>query len=381
MYSNYKISQAIRVRYMALNKETGLTDLKLTATDPGGVDDASITFTEIGGGIYEASFTPDATGWWSARVSSVLKPKNVYSQNYFVGTEVDLYPSQENGKLTSLDTKVGEVQTTPTANTVLARLKDICDKLVLGISVTLEKIKIWDGTNTAIVDAQGRLYVYIPPSQQNITIQIAYDRIITPVAATQWNDMVNYTVPTGYDFNCIQFDASDAVNNGKARAITKQSLGTFVLSTNIFTDGTSYTLPRYASKLSVLVTTLIGSTNSTITITYTNEKNQAGRTTTAILKSNAVGERIEFTLQSGDVGVIDVTNVSCSFVEAGAITIEGNISLFYEILTTTGVQYSSTAPLSSIVVPQNEILYLQYNPSNGAAAIRRVSVIGSLVPR
>ena len=45
------------------------------------------------------------------------------------------------------NTKIGEVQTTPTANTVLGRLKDIYDKLVSGIGITLDKIKIWDGTN------------------------------------------------------------------------------------------------------------------------------------------------------------------------------------------------------------------------------------------
>jgi len=43
--------------------------------------------------------------------------------------------------------------------TVLSRLKDLYDKLVAGISVTLEKIKIWDGTNTAEVTDTGRLKV------------------------------------------------------------------------------------------------------------------------------------------------------------------------------------------------------------------------------
>lgn len=142
MYCNYKINQAIRVRYLSVTKETGLTDLKLTATDPTGTDDAPITFTEIGNGIYEASFTPDAIGWWSARVSSVLKPANAYSQNYFVGTEYDKYPSQEDGKLTSIDTKIGEVQANPTSNTLLARLKDIYDKLVSGISAIFVPLTI-----------------------------------------------------------------------------------------------------------------------------------------------------------------------------------------------------------------------------------------------
>lgn len=411
----YKINTSIEVRYLAINRTTGISDLKLTPTNPSGVDGSQVTFTEIGGGLYKATFTPNALGWWWARVSSVLHPEDVSAKSYYVGTTDDPNPTQEDGKVTSLDTKFGEVQATPTQYTLLGRLKDLWDKLNDLFTNGTAKLKIWDGITQANVtsdnklkvetypasgangsviikdgtgsnylakvDAQNRLYVYVPPSQTNTTIQIQYDGSITPVAALQWNDMINYTVPTGYDLNCIQFDASDSVNNGKARAVTKINFGTFILSTNTYTDGSTYTLPRFASKLTALITTQVGGTNSTITITYTNCKGVTGRTATAILKSNSVGERIEFSLQSGDVGVIDVTNVSCSFVEAGAITIEGSISLFHSILTTSGTQYSSIAPLSSIVVPQGEIVYLQYNPSNGAAAIRRASIIGSLVQR
>src|SRR3989304_2905559 len=155
----YKINQLIIVRYLAIDNETGLTDLTLTPTNPSGVDQTPIVFTEIGDGLYTVNFTPDAIGWWLVRVSSLTKPKNIYSKSYFVGTEYTTYPPQEDGKLTSIDTKLGEVQASPTTNTVLARLKDIYDKLVDGITATIDKVKIWNGTNIADVTADGKLKV------------------------------------------------------------------------------------------------------------------------------------------------------------------------------------------------------------------------------
>jgi hypothetical protein len=155
----YKINQTISVRYLAIDNEEGLTDLKLTPTNPSGVDQTPITFSEIGDGLYTAAYTPNALGWWQVRVSSVLKPKNIYSKSYFVGMEYTTYPPQEDGKLTSIDTKVGEVQATPTQYSLLGRLKDLWDKLVELFNPTTgtAKIKLWDGTETANVTTDNKL--------------------------------------------------------------------------------------------------------------------------------------------------------------------------------------------------------------------------------
>jgi len=86
----YKIDEAIRIRYLASSLEEGLTDLTLTPTNPSGTDETPIVLTEIGDGLYETTFTPDVLGWWWVRISSVSKPLNIYSKNYFVG-ETDEY--------------------------------------------------------------------------------------------------------------------------------------------------------------------------------------------------------------------------------------------------------------------------------------------------
>ena len=153
----YKILVPIKIRYLTIDKEEGVSDLTLTPTNPSGADQTPIVFSEMGDGLYTANFTPNAVGWWLVKVSSLTKPKNIYSKSYYVGTSDNPYPAQEDGKITSIDTKFGEVQTTPTANSLLGRLKDIWDKLVELFNPTngTAKVKIWDGTTTVEVDTLG----------------------------------------------------------------------------------------------------------------------------------------------------------------------------------------------------------------------------------
>jgi len=203
----YKKDQTIIIRYLAIDNETGLTDLKLTPTNPSGVDQTPISLTEIEDGLYTVSFTPNVIGWWLVRVSSVLKPKNIYSKSYFVGTEYTTYPPQEDGKLTSLDTKVGEVQPSPTQYSLLGRLKDIYDKLVAGITATVDKVKLWDGIYEAKVDPTGRLLV----STQTVTPISA-----TPVVQLQSGSVSGtanyfYIIPNGVTFTITKFAASSEV--------------------------------------------------------------------------------------------------------------------------------------------------------------------------
>jgi hypothetical protein len=148
----YKISVPIRIRYLELNKTTGITDLKLIVQPPSGGEWSSISMTEVDGqGIYEASFTPDATGWWWVRVKSLTYPLNIYSKSYFVGTDFTIYPPKEDGNLQTINTKLGEVQTSPTTNTLLDRLKKLFDKLVELFETGIAKVKIWDGTEQSTV--------------------------------------------------------------------------------------------------------------------------------------------------------------------------------------------------------------------------------------
>jgi hypothetical protein len=144
----YKLNQVIKVYYRAVGGITGIVDLQFIPTNPSGVDQTVVNLTEVSGnaGLYYGTFTPNALGRWWIRVKSITNSENVYAESYLVGNE-------ENPEdLTN--TKIGEVQASPTANTLLGRLKDIWDKLVeLFNPITgTAKVKLWDGTSTLEID-------------------------------------------------------------------------------------------------------------------------------------------------------------------------------------------------------------------------------------
>ena len=227
------------------------------------------------------------------------------------------------------------------------------------------------------VDAKGTLTV--TPATNQTTIQLLYEKSEVPVKAAQYQEALSYTVPTGYDLEVISFDGFDGVNNGECRAVNKVAYGSFVTSTGVFTDGSSVTLPVFSTKMYLYITTLVAASNDTITITYKNQAGTAGRTATVIIKSNAVGERIEVPLQTGDYGFTDITNITQSLTQAGAFNVEGVIELLHLVLTTNGVGYNIVTP--GVLIKQGEIVTLQWLPSNASSVSRRVSLVGNLVPR
>lgn len=421
----YKINTPIRIRYLELNKTSGITDLKLIIQPPIGEELSPISMTEVDSqGMYETSFTPNAIGWWWVRVQSTTHPLNVYSKSYFVGTEYTTYPPQEDGKLTSIDTKIGEVQETPTSYTLLARLKDLWDKLVSLFNDGLAKVKLWDGTNQAGIDSQNHLYVagksvvgsapsanpvsvagidnfgnkrslltdptgklYVITAQVagNLPIQVKFQASHSAINTLEWQEVLTYTVPVNYEFLASIFEGHTQSAGEAIRAIDKHIGGTFNCATDTFTDGVAIVAPQFATGINLYVTTNIGSgANDTFTITYVNQSGTAGRTATCtITKGSLVGTRVEVVLQTGDYGVRDITNVTHSATgQAGAIDIEIFIGLFYLLLTSANQQYQAISLTSgAAIVPENGVITLQYLAGTKTSYIRRININGLLIPR
>jgi len=202
----YIINQPIRIRYLELNKTSGITDLKIIVQPPIGVEITPIDMVEIDGqGVYEASFVPDVVGWYWVRVKSIFYPANIYSKSYYVGNSDNPYPAQEDGKLTSLDTKLGEVQIIPTANTLLRRLKDLWDKLNSLFTDGIAKVKLWDGINQVTINTSGRLLVsQEPPTPPAGTTGVN----ITSYSWVSSTDNNIYIIPEGTTLNLQRFSAA-----------------------------------------------------------------------------------------------------------------------------------------------------------------------------
>jgi len=541
----YKISTPIYVRYFAVNRNPGLTDLYIIPTNPNGVDQTSVLMTHLENGLYTATFTPNATGWWQARVHSALSALEVYSARYYVGTTDDPNPVQDD----TFTGRIGEVQTTPTTNTVLGRLKDLWDKLNDLFTNGTAKVKIWDGTNTANIDSANALYVSgksaagIAPSSnplyvagidggglkrgiltdttgrvktaeiqdvristsnnsttnidtstpftgtgestlevagiqinfiasQPCTIQVqqsidnvtghwdiidsyvtaagvgdsrtfqataSYVRVIVtntgtatttyfrlqtvlcpivetvpraltqegrlkvdvgatssariptqlkwegtnaPPASNVWVWVASYTIPVGYNWTPYQTQYSAANSSSLIRVAEELSLGSLNTTTNIFTDGNSYSAPRFASYIELRMTQDCN-TNMTITITYTNQDGTTGRTTTVALSGSGpskavIGNIYLLTLQGTDTGVRDITNISTSATGNGNCTVYGLVDITRDSADASNVVYTDTLEIGAYVVQTGKIVSLSVSSASTSSVARYVAVLGLL---
>jgi hypothetical protein len=236
------------------------------------------------------------------------------------------------------------------------------------------------------LSTDGRLKVQatLVQAEDSLSIQLLYENATsTPIAKNQWQKALEYTIPTGYNFSIVEFGGVSSQNADKIRIATENILGTYDTSTDTFTDGDSITLPEFASQLFVEVTTLIGGTaNDVITITYTNQDGTTGRTATVTIpKNSVVGIRLQCTLQSGDYGVIDVTNVTHTQTQAGAFEVQGVSEFSYLVMTTASIDYSQVYSVNSLLFLEGDIIHLEYTSTSDAAKIRRIYTIGTLIPR
>lgn len=295
--------------------------------------------------------------------------------------QINLNTDELENLSSSIDTKIGEVQATPTQYTLLGRLKDLYDELSSFFEDGTAKSKLWDGTNTAQINADGSINVAIPPTTVNKLVQGVYDKPHTAVNAYEWQDLVNYTIPAGYNLNAISFQALSETTGEKARAIRKKELASFDSPTDTFIDGESLTLPQFSARLYLKVTSAIGSNNDLVTITYTNHIGVTGRIATITIPKNSVVDTcLEVLLQSGDAGIIDITNITHSATgQAGAFQLDGITEIFFLVMESGNTLYQAPSPpLSSLVILEGEKIYIQYKSSTKSTYTRRVSFLGTL---
>jgi len=146
----YKINEVITVRYVEVDKVSGI-EIYLVVKPPTGNELDPVLMTNLGNGLYEATFTPDAVGWWWVRIYCPSKTKNLDSKSYFVGYDYFDNPTKE-VTLSEISEKIGEVDANPTQYTLLDRIKSIYNKIISLFENGLAKINIWDGNKVATVN-------------------------------------------------------------------------------------------------------------------------------------------------------------------------------------------------------------------------------------
>ena len=232
------------------------------------------------------------------------------------------------------------------------------------------------------LDSTGKLLTTITsPNRKTLTLSSTRD--IDIETAGNYFNYLTYTVPSGYNLELTEFKTLSDDNRRTARVSKFISMGTFNPNTNVFTSGSSYTLPVFASAIEAEVTTVLGNEDDIIlTATYTNQDGVTGRTATASkLKKNAiVGTKTLFVLQAGDYGVLEVTNISRNKANTGAIRINGLIELWCQRIKEPDTTYGDLLARESLIVNSGEAVALDFGANGGSDTTSTLKVVGILNP-
>lgn len=230
--------------------------------------------------------------------------------------------------------------------------------------------------------SDGKMPVVIAPPTDSITIDFAYaNASLAPVIANSFITVLEYTVPSGYNLNIINFKSSSSNTAGFARISQRTSFGSYNAGTNVFSDGDSIAEPKFASTMEMQVTTAF-SGNTTFTITYTNQSGVTGRTGTVAINSvakRALGARILITLQAGDFGIREVTNVADDGAATGIISVNGYNEFGYQRHVISSLVYDTQYASSQLLIPEGEVILFEAGATNTVAVSKTIKAIAALI--
>ena len=291
-------------------------------------------------------------------------------------------PARESGKLTSLETILTAIKDT-------AGIKKITDMISANISQWLGSTAPTVGQKAMAASIPVTMASNQPPVSVTFAIpggealprmvSFFYNQSTGAIVANQWKRVITYTVPAGFAGYLIRFTTFQG-EAAYSRICALTAMGSLNIITNVFTAGSSYTLPQWTSDLEVHVTQAIGSAaNVVVTIGYTNEVGTAGRTgTVTIPKSSIIGTRLSVALQAGDLGVSSIQTASVvPTSSSGAIVIEGFVQLGYHEDGGTNFMETMFNP-GSVAYPAGTVLVLEHQGGTVAKS-RRFDVLTQLI--
>jgi len=122
----FKINKEFTIEYRAKGDTEGLTDLECIITKPDGYTD-SLTFTEIGGGLYKATYTPTVAGLHRIEITSSSNGDKFVSNFLVVEVDISSKLDVNSAKLDAIQSDVTDIKNTQDTHTT--KLNDISSKL------------------------------------------------------------------------------------------------------------------------------------------------------------------------------------------------------------------------------------------------------------
>lgn len=192
-----------------------------------------------------------------------------------------------------------------------------------------------------------------------------------------WSKVAQYTVPANYLFRPIVAHSSVTTAGSRTLIGAGRRLGSFDVSSNVFTADYSLIGPHFYPRCFALVTTALSAVATNVTLTY-NDQDGAPSTSSALTipASAPVGNLYEFTLATGDIGVRAVTAVADTAAPTGVIEIWG----IFPILDTLGVANDCLrVDLGGrMQFAESDSIFILFNAAAITAQVRTAAIEGIL---
>lgn len=230
---------------------------------------------------------------------------------------------------------------------------------------TVVEVKVSGALDNITVDTNGNLNVNIAVSSQALPLLVNpnFEKADGAIVAQQYKRVIEYTVPADFDGWLIRFSSLQA-ESAKSRLVAFIEMGVLEFISDVYTAGASYVAPQWSAVIESEVTTQLsaaGAPTVTVTVTYTNQSGVSGRTGTMVIpKSSIVGTRTRLILQTGDIGVQSIQNITDDSPNAGAIKMIGFIQLAYHNDLSTTNQLETNYQPGAIAFPTGTKLAVEY---------------------
>lgn len=193
---------------------------------------------------------------------------------------------------------------------------------------------------------------------------IYISKVVAPYVINQFRSLLRYQIPSGKQMVPISFESMSTTAGRNTNLCLNRKLGSYSLSTGIFTAGSSVSVPRFFGRVYFEVTGSVGLVATTLTMTYENQDGTSGRTATAaVTASSIVGRRGYFTLQDPDIGAIKATNMTNTPAATGTMDIYGEtVVTTHRNITANDFKITDFHP--AMFFPSDDLVSLEINSSS-----------------
>jgi len=318
---------------------------------------------------------------WHTYEVRVTAQQNAYFYVDGVLLHTAVFGSDVIVKTNKFDAYMANTNSASTTNTPSLKITNITVSDYAGSLCTIIGTDQNRVSRNIATDQYGRIVTVGPATLGSINVY-KYDGNIGPLKSNLWRKVLTNAQYTGFTVNLIQFNSYAGRKDCAARLVREIYMGSYNIGTQSFSQGNTFgsTSVKFAMSIEAEVTVQLSSGAVTLTMTYTNQANVAGRTATCVMSaSDPIGVKRPFILQAGDFGVKAITAMSRNASVTGTVYLYGIDELCYHDYTHKSYEKETIFAPNSINIPGGVggTFNLEITSNCTSAAKRKLSVMGN----